>query len=281
MAVNEVLALNSERKRKTSPDVREALLQSLSGLAVKAKLVAQQPGIISGASRLKQVAEEIGLKATFLADEGQAVKTNGDIARFEGEPLKIVKGEEVVIGAISKFSGVATAAARAVELAQGKMDIVCGAWKKMPLELKNDLRSAILSGGAKIRITEEPFVYLDKNYVRIFRSVKRAVEEALVLGKKVCVQIRGETEPVAVEALQAAIAGASIIMVDTGAKEDIDAVSKQLGARGLREGLELAFAGEVTLEDIPDLLSLDIDIIDIGYAVIDAPGLRMRYEVYG
>lgn len=262
-------------------DIREVLLRNLGDAAVKAKLIAQQRGIISGTSRLKRVAAKIGLQVTILVGEGGTIEADGEIARFEGDPLKIVKGEEVVIGAISKFSGVATAAARALELARGKMDIVCGGWKKMPLELKDQLRRAILAGGAKIRISEEPFIYLDKNYVRIFGSVKGAVEEALSLGRKVCVQVRGETAPVDAEALEAARAGASIIMVDTGLKEDMRAVSWQLRSEGLRDKLKLAFAGEVDIEEIPDLLSLDIDMVDIGYSVIDAPSLRMKYEVYG
>jgi nicotinate-nucleotide pyrophosphorylase (carboxylating) len=43
--------------------------------------------------------------------------------------------------------------------------------------------------------------------------------------------------------------------------------------------VQLAFGGGVTLENIEELKALDIDILDIGRPIVDAPMLDMRLEI--
>jgi nicotinate-nucleotide pyrophosphorylase (carboxylating) len=73
--------------------------------------------------------------------------------------------------------------------------------------------------------------------------------------------------------------GANILMIDTGQKGDIATVSRTLRKAGLRSKVKLAYAGNIELHDIPKLHKEDIDMIDIGRAIIDAPLLDMRLEV--
>ena len=130
-----------------------------------------------------------------------------------------------------------------------------------------------------VRISKKPFVYLDKNYVRILGGTKEAVESAISFGQPVVVQVRGETASVGVEAIIAARAGASVIMVDTGNREDVVEVSRALNKRGMRSQVQLVFAGNILLTDIEGLAHMDVDIVDIGYAIMDAPCLPMRFDV--
>jgi nicotinate-nucleotide pyrophosphorylase (carboxylating) len=43
----------------------------------------------------------------------------------------------------------------------------------------------------------------------------------------------------------------------------------------------LAFGGGVQLTDIDRLRGLDVDIVDVGRAIVDAPLLDMRFQVVG
>ena len=85
----------------------------------------------------------------------------------------ICTAEDSLISEISKYSGVATAARAFSRKVSGRAKIVCGSWKKMPGEIKNKLRQAMLTGGVSVRMCDEPMIYLDKNYVAIFGGVQK------------------------------------------------------------------------------------------------------------
>ena len=54
----------------------------------------------------------------------------------------------------------------------------------------------------------EPFVYLDKNFIRMFAGIPEVVGRAYSMnGRVVSVQIRGETGPISEEAVLACQAG--------------------------------------------------------------------------
>jgi nicotinate-nucleotide pyrophosphorylase len=43
--------------------------------------------------------------------------------------------------------------------------------------------------------------------------------------------------------------------------------------------VQIAFSGNLSLEDLDSLVGEDIDAVDIGYAILDAPCLPMRFDV--
>ena len=149
----------------------------------------------------------------------------------------------------------------------------------MPLEMKEMLRQAVQDGGLATRIQSEPFIYIDKNYVRMFGGIANAVRTARSLGRDVVVQVRGDFAPIQEEALEAARLGASTVMVDTGQKRDLKDVLESLEREGLRAKVKVAFAGNVSLADLPELALSGTDIVDMGYAILDAPSLPMRFDV--
>jgi nicotinate-nucleotide pyrophosphorylase (carboxylating) len=149
----------------------------------------------------------------------------------------------------------------------------------MPMEIKSLVREAVGDGGMMVRISDKPFVYLDKNYVRILGGVGEAVRMAAPLKRVTVVQLLGETGPIGDEAVEAVQAGAAIVMVDTGRCEDLEAVIHALKEEGLRSVTQIAFSGRVSLEDLRTLSRMDVDIVDVGYAIIDAPCLPMRFDV--
>jgi nicotinate-nucleotide pyrophosphorylase (carboxylating) len=130
-----------------------------------------------------------------------------------------------------------------------------------------------------VRIHEKPFVYLDKNYVRILGGVRKAVRTVVPLGRTTVVQIRGETGPVEEEAIEAVQSGAEVIMVDTGQWEDLTRVGRALKSKEMRSQVQLAFGGNISLEEIKSLAEMDVDVVDVGYAILDAPCLPMRFDV--
>lgn len=264
---------------KRGLDIRKEIFRGHLRRSATGVITAEAPGVLSGIQGARDLAESLGL--TFLSGlkAGTRISRGQELARITGNPFQIARAEEQVIGLLSKPSGIATAARKAAEKAGGRCEIVSGGWKKMPYRIKDLIREAARDGGIKVRISDEPFVYLDKNYVRILGGVGQAVEAASSLNRRIVVQIRGETNSVENEAIEAVHAGADVVMVDTGKWENLRRAAKALKEKGLRSRVRIAFAGNISLDEIGNLAQMDLDILDIGYAILDAPCLPMRFDV--
>jgi nicotinate-nucleotide pyrophosphorylase (carboxylating) len=260
-------------------DIREEIFRNHMDRVIHAVVTAESAGVISGMARARSVCEPLKLVFSSLVSDGEAVAAGFRIARIRGNPLQIVRAEEVVLGELSKSSGIATAARKVLEMAGPKIKVVSGGSKKMPQVTKELVRQAISDGGLDVRIAEHPFIYLDKNYVRILGGIGEALRTVAPLAFRTVIQVRGETAPVSEEAIEAARAGAEVIMIDTGNIVDLQKAARALRQSGLRGSVLLAYAGNIRCEDIPDLLCQDVDILDIGYAIVDAPCLPMRMDV--
>lgn len=261
-------------------DVRDRIFCGIAGKIVTACIIADEDGIVAETDAVAKEAERLGILMEGIANEGTQVRAGDVLVRFRGSPKQIAMAEEVLIGLMAKPSGIATAAHEFVKKAGRRPQVVCGAWKKMPPQLKDVIRRAIMAGGGSFRITSSPFVYLDKNYVEMLHGIQGCMAATSGLnGSAKVVQVKGRYTDIAEEACEAASCGAAIIFIDTGFREDISRVAAALSNIGLRESVKIAFAGNIKLEDIAELRSMDVDILDIGRAIVDAPLLDMRMEI--
>ncbi len=269
--------------KKTStaePDLRDVIFSTVADRLVTGVILADDEGIVSETKTAADESKRMGLTLLGILEEGSAVRPGDEIARISGTPTQVVSAEDVLIGLMAKPSGIATAARAFVSRANGRPEIVSGAWKKMPLAQKESIRRAVAAGGAFIRICQDPFVYLDKNYIKILGGVGRALEAvSSMTDRKKVAQLKGRYSSVVEEACEAIESGADILHIDTGSTADVEAVVQELVRRGLRSRVKLAFSGNIRLEDLDELKQMDLDILDIGRQIVDAPLLDMRLEV--
>jgi len=181
-------------------DIRDRIFEKASLVSVIGAISSESDCIIAGMPHIIQKARDLDLEILYSCEDGSHIAKNEKVFIVRGTAKSIVMLEEN-IGLLSKSSGVATATNTAVRLADNKVKIVCGAWKKMPPCLKEMLRDAIHIGGGNIRICDEPFVYLDKNYVRIFGGVFQALEAVKHISNRIkVIQIKGFTKNIVSEA---------------------------------------------------------------------------------
>jgi len=255
------------------------IFQSISDRRLKAFLSSKDSGSVAGIPFAQRAAEALGLNASWKKQSGEALAEGEEIGQFVGTPEQIVKFENLVIGLIAKPSGIASAAQRAKRLAAGNIRLVSGGWKKHPFPIKENIWEAVAAGGIAHRIVEEPFIYLDKNYVRIFGGISQTLQAVSSSSLLKVIQLRGEFSPIAEEAQQAINLGAQILMVDTGSWQDLEDVFKVLKEKGTPRQAKIAFSGGIKLEEIPTLAEKGVDILDIGAAILDAPWLELTYDV--
>ena len=261
-------------------DLRDKILGNFAKKTINAFMISNEKGIIAGTTETKKKAESLDLTVHYLVDEGSQVEKGITIAKFQGDARQLVIAEDVLLGLIGKPSGIATAAYKFTKAAGGRFRIVSGAWKKMPLVLKQTIRNAVITGGAHIRMSDNPFIYLDKNYVEIFGGITESLNAVAHLkGYLKVVQLKGRYKDIGLEAQEAVQCNADILFVDTGNHSDIKKVADGIRQLGLRDKAAIAFGGDIRLEDISELKSMDVDILDIGRKIIDAPLLDIRYEI--
>lgn len=262
------------------PDLRDDIFRSIANKKVTAGLFSDADGLIVGIPDFIDTANDLGVTVLEVKDDVSQVTPGEMIARFQGTPKQIAKAEERLIGMLAKPSGIATQTSQFVQAAGPDLRIVSGAWKKMPMVLKHVIRHAIRSAGADFRISRVNFVYLDKNFIRMLGGIRQTLEATShIKDHQKVVQIKGHYKSIAEEALEAAQYGAHIIFIDTGVMDDIDVVSAALKDAGLREKLVIAYSGNVQLKDIPALRERDVDRVDIGRAIVDAPLLDIKLDV--
>jgi nicotinate-nucleotide pyrophosphorylase (carboxylating) len=263
-------------------DIRDDIFRGAADKRITASIIADDGGLVAETAAAAEEAERLGLAVEKVLDEGTRVKSGDEIMRFSGTPKQVALAEEVLIGLMAKPSGIATAARDFVEVSGEKLQVVCGAWKKMPPSCKEAVRRAVAAGGAYYRITREPFVYLDKNYVEMLGGIKESLVAVSHLADRVkVVQLKGKHEDIVKEAFEAIECGADILFVDTGVPFDFLAVAFELRQAGLRDKVKIAFGGELDL-NVAGMIrkeKMDVDILDVGRSIVDAPLLDMRLEV--
>lgn len=265
---------------KKAPDIRDLIFINIKKKNFLAKISSQGEGILSGILLFQDTCKKIGIKLIKCKKNGEKVRRGGEIAILKGNPKQLAMAEEQLIGTIAKASGIATAAARAKKLAGEKLKVVSGAWKKMPPQIKDLVREAIIDGGIDYRISPLPFIYLDKNYVKIFGGVKESllsIKEFINYTK--IIQLKSRGKKLGEEACCAVRLGANIIMIDTGLRQDVSLVDLTLKKQGLRNKVKIAFSGNIGLRDLKDLRKLPVDIVDIGKSIVDAPLLDIRMDI--
>jgi nicotinate-nucleotide pyrophosphorylase (carboxylating) len=259
-------------------DPRPLLFSGVSHRRVTAVLLADDGGVVVHTDAAATAAANLGLTVHHQLAEGKPIQPGDEVLRVTGSPIQIALAEERLVGLVAKPSGIATAASRFVDRAGGRVQIVSGAWKKLPYSQKDMIRSAITAGGAAPRIADWPFAYLDKNFVTMLGGVREALDAVAahpeLSGYQRIIQVVD-----ADRACVAARGGAHIVFIDTGRIDDVSIVSKALRANGLRDRVRLAFGGGVRLSDIDRLRVLDVDIVDVGRAIVDAPLLDMTFRV--
>lgn len=261
-------------------DIRDVIFRDILNEEFRAIIVPERDGILSGVTEAQEQISEIGIRLEWFKNEGDTVKKGEPIAAVTSTPKKIAIAEEKIIGTLAKYSGIATAAMKAVDLAQGRIRIVAGSWKKMPPAIKTGVRNAVVTGGASFRITTNQMIYIDKNYIRMLGSIPNvlATVKDFTAFTKV-IQIKGEQFSIEEETKQALENGCNLLMVDTGNLDDFKRCLSVVNELGIRDSVEMAFAGNVKISNMETYINLGIDVLCIGKEIVDAPLLDMKIDV--
>jgi len=249
------------------------------GITVEAEVQARSEGVVACTSDIARILRSLGFSVRDVKPDGSRVKPSDCVMVIRGDARKLLLVERTMLNLLMYCSGIATATRRIVEMArkQGSKTKIAATRKTAP-GLRYFAKRAVIAGsGDPHRLGLSDMVLIKDNHVKIVGSVGEAVRKArAVVGfsKKIEVEVNSVEE-----AVEAAEAGADIVMLDNFKPESVARAIAELEKRGLRDKILVEVSGGITPDNIEKYLELGVDIISLGWITHSAPAIDLSLEI--
>jgi len=254
----------------------EALISSdQQGIA---SIVAKEQGILAGIDVAKTVFRRVDpeLKMAVLLEDGAKVDSGSIITKVEGKVASILKAERVALNFLQRFSGIASETNRYVEAVKGLPVQITDTRKTTPGLRLLEKYAVRVGGGENHRMNLGDGILIKDNHLAALRSLGLNLKEIIAKARQNASQrLKVEVEARTVrEALEAAEAGADIVMLDNMSLEDIRQAVKMIRGRVLIEA-----SGGVTLDKVRDVAKTGVDFISVGALTHSARALDISLKL--
>ncbi|MEM4188026.1 MAG: carboxylating nicotinate-nucleotide diphosphorylase [Candidatus Hadarchaeum sp.] len=249
-----------------------------SKLRAKAEIISKQSGMLAGVREAAMVFREVGVRVKILRRDGESIRPDEVIMKLEGPARKILAAERVALNLMMRMSGIATATRELIELARKKNPqvVIAATRKTAPLLNYFDKRAVKIAGGYPHRFNLSDQVLIKDNHLKLVGSIAAAVKKFKESGKFGKIEIE-TTKPE--EALEAARAGADIVMLDNMTPDQIKHTIKLLEEAGLRERTSLEASGGITPANIADYAATGVEIISTSYMTMRSHSIDMTLKI--
>jgi len=237
------------------------------GAGIKsAQLLLKSPGVFAGKPFFEAVFENMDCKIEWqsAAVEGDCIDASGAnkicLAIVTGAVNCLLRGERTALNTLSRCSGVATASRKAREAAGDWQGWVAGTRKTTPGFRMVEKYGLLVGGAATHRLDLSQMVMLKDNHIWSAGSITLAVQmarKAAGFSQKIEVECQSLDE-----ALEAAAAGADIVMLDNFEPDQL-----KKDAKTFKESFPhvlVEASGGITTETMPLFLSEHVDVVSQG-----------------
>ena len=246
----------------------------------KGQVICKENAIIAGIQESIILLELANCTGKPLARDGQRVKSGATILSVSGPARGILLVERTLLNLLSHMSGVATATGDLVSLAskasRNKVRIACTR-KTLPGLRYFEKRAVELGGGDTHRLRLDDAVLIKDNHLEFTSSIAGAVRTAkskVSFTKKIEVEVTSSDQ-----AVEAARAGADIILLDNMTSQDVARSLSALKESGLRDRVLVEASGGITEKNIGGYARTGVDIISVGAITHSARAIDMSLRV--
>ena len=243
-----------------------------------ASILAQEKGILAGSEIARQVFRRLDpeLKVRLRVKDGAALKPGEVIATVEGSIASILKAERTALNFLQRLSGIATETNRYVKAVEGLPAQITDTRKTAPGLRALDKYAVKVGGGKNHRMHLGDGVLIKDNHLAALQSEGLSLKEIIARIRRnapgaTAVEIEVSTPR---EALEAAEAGANIVMLDNMSLEDMRQAVKMLHGVALIEA-----SGKITLKTVRAVAETGVDFISVGAITHSAPALDISLEL--
>ncbi|MFQ6107579.1 MAG: carboxylating nicotinate-nucleotide diphosphorylase [Thermoplasmata archaeon] len=179
----------------------------------RARITAKEDCVLAGLEEAKTIFDHLGVQTESSCRDGQRIESGIAVLRLEGGAKRILAGERVALNFLMRMSGIATLTHELVRRCHERNpNVSVAATRKTTPGFRYFEKKAVrLGGGDPHRFRLDDAFLIKDNHLKIVGSVKEAIKRAKAghFNKKVEIEVEAEEE-----ALEAAGAGADIIMLD-------------------------------------------------------------------
>lgn len=230
------------------------------------ELICKQDGVIAGLGVFCRVFELLDDTVSFEmhAEDGDNVKAGACLAVITGDIRALLSGERTALNYLQRMSGIATYTNSIVQLLQGSRTTLLDTRKTTP-NMRIFEKYAVKVGGAmNHRYNLSDAVMLKDNHIGAAGSIAKAVQMAREYTSFVHkIEVEVENLDMVKEAVAA---GADIIMLDNMSHEEMKEAVQLIDGKALTE-----CSGNVTKENIPNILDVGVDYVSSGALTHSAP----------
>lgn len=246
---------------------------------IRAQIISREDGVISGVDLARSIFEEFSIKSTVKLFDGENVGPDKVVMEIEGDARTILSVERTVLNIIMRMSGISTITAKLIgEVRKVNKDIIVAGTRKTTPGLQFLEKQAIrIGGGDTHRYRLDDCILIKDNHVALVGSVKTTVEMAkqyVSFTKKVEVEVESTGD-----ALEAAMAGADIILLDNMNPNEVRNVLKALENKDIREKVLIEVSGGINPNNIVEYAKTGADVISTGFITHSARSLDMTLEI--
>lgn len=250
-------------------------------MIIRGRIVAQEEGVVAGLELASTIFREFSIQTSLKKQDGDWVAPWEVLMEVEGEARSILSVERTALNLLMRMSGIATLTHSIIEMVRevNPTVIIAGTRKTTP-GLQFFEKDAIrVGGGDTHRYRLDDAVLIKDNHLALVGSVTEAVERArkhASFTKKI--EVEADTLD---QALQAAQAGADIVLLDNMSLDQIRTVLSLLKNGGLRDKVLVEASGGINPDNIMAYAKLEVDIISTGYITHSARSLNLNLELDG
>jgi nicotinate-nucleotide pyrophosphorylase (carboxylating) len=249
------------------------------GLEIKARIISKQDGLAAGVNLISQFIKGFDVNVLELKSDGSNLKVGDTILELEGDAATILTLERTILNLLMKMSGIATATSQMVKNARStNPDVIVAGTRKTTPGLQFWEKQAIQTGGGDThRYRLDDAVLIKDNHLAVVGDVALAIEKAREYAsftRKIEIEVENVKD-----ALEAAEAGADIIMLDNMSVKDIGKVLKTLNDKNLKDKVLIEISGGINPDNIAEYANTGVDIISSGYITHSAGVLDMSLEI--
>ena len=249
------------------------------GTVARCRIIAKQDGVVSGVEEAAELFRMAGVGVVEALESGSKVKKGDAVLEVEGDARAVFACERVALNILMRMSGIATATAEMVTRARevNPNVVVAGTRKTTPGLRWMEKKAITHGGGDPHRYRLDDCILIKRPHVVVAGGVGEAVRrvrEALSFTKKVEVEVSTPEE-----AVEAAKAGADIVMLDNMSPDGVKRTLELLEKEGLRRRVLVEASGGITPENVAEYAATGVDIVSSGYLTHSARALDMGLKV--
>ena len=246
---------------------------------IRGEVVVLEDCVTACVSPLAKVLERLGFEVVHYVQDGVRVNDGTPILCFQGPADMVLLYERVILNFLMVMCGIATKTRRIVEkVRQVNPKVRVAATRKTHPGLQVFEKYAVqVGGGDTHRFCLSDMVLIKRNHIKLYGSISDAIKiirARTSFSKKIEVEV---TSPQ--EAVEAARAGADIVMLDNFTLEMVDETIDLLKMEGLRSRVLIEVSGGINEDNVMDFAKRDVDIISMSDITLKARPIDMRFIV--